>query len=347
MKQLLSKLAGGESLSVDEAIEAFELVMSGGATSAQIAALLSLIQARGATGEEIVGAARVMRAKVSGVEVPGGLRVIDTCGTGGTHSRTFNVSTAAALVAAAAGRPRGVAVAKHGNRSVTSRSGSSEVLAALGVNIQATGAVLTRCLEEAGICFCFAPLHHPAMKHAAPVRGELGFRTIFNLLGPLTNPAGARRQVMGVYSGQLTGLLAEVLRELGSEEAMVVHGTLADGSGLGEVVSCGRTRIAHLKDGEIVTEELDSSELGLTSATPAALSVESPGQSAGVIRGVLEGKGGPAREMVCLNAAAALRVAGLAEDWAEGLTMAQEAIDSGAGMGTLRRLVEVSGGGRE
>jgi len=342
LKPLFDKLLAGRTLSRDESTQAFELIMGGSATPVQISALLAMLQVREPTIDEIVGAVRVMRAKVSPVVVPPGLRVIDNCGMGGTGSRTFNISTTAALVAAAAARPHGVAVAKHGSTSVTSRSGSSQFLEAMGVNVMADGATQTRCLDEAGICFCFAPRHHPAMRYAAPVRAELGFRTLFNMLGPLTNPAGAKRQVLGVFRRDLTEPVAEVLRELGAEAGMVVHGTLSDGTALGELVTCGRTRISRLHNGRIETWELDAIELGLPAPQPQELYVNSPQESAAAARGVLAGRPGSARDIVCLNAAAALVVADVAADLAEGLTLARQAIDSGAAARALAQLVALT-----
>lgn len=344
LKPLFDKLLAGRTLSRDESTQAFELIMGGGATPVQISALLAMLQVREPTIDEIVGAVRVMRAKVSPVRVPAGLTVIDNCGMGGTGSRTFNISTTAALVAAAAGRPRGMAVAKHGSTSVTSKSGSSQFLEAMGVNVMADGATQTRCLDEAGICFCFAPRHHPAMKYAAPVRAELGFRTLFNMLGPLTNPAGAKRQVLGVFRRDLTEPVAEVLRELGAEAAMVVHGTLSDGTALGELVTCGRTRISRLHNGSIESFDLDPAELGLAAPKPEALYISNPQESAAVARGVLAGCEGPAKDIVCLNAAAALVVADVAADLAGGLALARQAIDSGDAAKGLQRLVTLTTG---
>jgi anthranilate phosphoribosyltransferase len=329
MKELLATLLESKSLSHEQAVSAFEKVMSGEATQAQTAALLSLLQAKGPGVDEITGAAKVMRSKAAKVTVPPGLTAIDTCGTGGDHAGTFNISTAAAIVAAAAGRPMGLCVAKHGNRAVTSKSGSSQVLEALGVTLTADGPTLTRCLDEAGLCFCFAPHHHPAMKHAGSVRAELGFRTVFNLVGPLTNPAGAKRQVMGVYSSRLTKPIAEVLKKLGAEHAMVVHGQIPDPDGkhvdgLDELSTCG------------------PSTLGLSYSHPTALRVEGPEQSAAVIRKVLANDGGPAQDIVALNAAAALVVGGVAEDFAQGLEQANRAIESSDAATTLRKLVEMT-----
>lgn len=342
MKEALAALAGGGTLSREQARGAFEAIMSGSAAPAQVGALLALLATRPLTVDELVGAATVMRNKVTRVDVPDGLTVIDTCGTGGTHSKLFNISTSAAIVAAGAGRPRGVAVAKHGNRSVTSRSGSAQVLEALGVKIRVAGATLTRCLDEAGICFCFAQAHHPAMKHAMPIRLELGFRTIFNVLGPLTNPAGAARQVMGVYDPAMTQLIARVLGELGAVRAMVVHGRGADGTVLCELLTSGRTRISELRDGQVATRELDAAQLGLPEGDLRAMEVGDPVRSAEIIGSVIAGEHGPARDIVCLNAAAALVVADLAADLADGLKQARESIDSGAAGRALRRLVEIT-----
>ncbi|MHB1155991.1 MAG: anthranilate phosphoribosyltransferase [Phycisphaerales bacterium] len=352
---MLQQLAGGESLSESQAQEAFALVMSGQATGAQIGAMLMATAVRpgGPTVEEITGAARAMRQAAMKVEVPAGMEVIDTCGTGGDHTGTFNISTAAALIAA--GTPamadRGMAVAKHGNRSVTSKSGSSQVLEQLGVKLSPPEgpAVLTRCLREARICFCFAPAHHPAMKHAAGPRKELGFRTLFNLLGPLTNPAGAKRQVIGVYDAALTEKIAEVLKRLGTVHAMVVHGTTLGGPdvtggglGLDELTTTGPTRVTELKDAAITTWQLHPADLGLATATVGQLRIEGVEESAEMIRRILDGEKGPARRIAALNAAAALVVADGAKDLKQGLDLAFEAIDSGAAKRTLALLVKLT-----
>ncbi|MCE9588997.1 MAG: anthranilate phosphoribosyltransferase [Planctomycetes bacterium] len=341
MKHLLAQLVAGKTLSPGETVEAFELIMTGQATPAQVGALLAMIQSRGPTVAEIAGAARVMRANATRVATPPGLKIIDTCGTGGDHSRTFNISTAAALVAAGAGRPLGVAVAKHGNRSVTSMSGSSQVLQELGVKLRVEPAALTRCLDEAGVCFCFAPSHHPATKHVTGVRQDLGFRTLFNLLGPLTNPAFCTRQVMGVFDASLTDPIAQVLRDLGSERAMIVHGRMGEGT-IDEISTGGPTRISELRGGKIVTIEMDAKTLGLANADPAALRVSDPAQSAAVVRSVLSGGRGPARDIVAVNAAAALVVADAAGDLKTGLQMAEQAIDSGAAARALEKLAAIT-----
>lgn len=358
MKSILARVADGWSLGREQANDVFEQIMTGQATAAQIGALLAMIQLRGPTTDELIGAAQVMRSKANPVTVPDGLEVIDTCGTGGDHSGTFNISTAAAIVAAGASRPRGVAVAKHGNRSVTSRSGSSQVLEALGVHLQVTPQTLTRCLDEAGLCFCFAPAHHPAMKYAVPVRQELGFRTIFNLLGPLTNPAGAKRQVIGVFSPDWTEPIAEVLQTLGAEHAMVVHGhharpqemashTTAKQTGLDELTITGKTRVSHLRRGKIHTYNINPVSLGLTTCSPEVLVADGPQASAQMIRSVLQGKTGSARDVVCLNAAAALVVADLANGLEQGLALSYQSVDSGAAAGALDRLIHITQDDRE
>ena len=344
MKDLLAKLVAGQTLSINQSVKVFEQIMSGQVSAAQLGAMLALIQSRGATVEEITGAATVMRQKATAVSVPAHLTVIDTCGTGGDHASTFNISTAAAIVAGAAGRPQNVAVAKHGNRSVTSLSGSSQVFEALGVKLRVTSQTLSRCLDEAGLCFCFAPAHHPAMKHAMPVRGELGFRTIFNVLGPLTNPAGAKRQVMGVFSAELTDPIAQVLGRLGSEQAMVVHGSLGgrNAAGLDELTTTGPTRVSHLRHGQVETIEVDATSLGLRPAEVKDLQVDSPGTSAELIRAILSGQAGAPRDIVCLNSAAALLVAGVAADLQEGLQLASEVVDNGSAAATLDKLIALT-----
>lgn len=349
IQDLLGRLVAGETLSVEQAVKLFEQVMVGGITQAQIGAVLSLIQQRGSTEQEILGAARVMRQKAWKVTVPPGLTVVDTCGTGGDHAQTFNISTTVALVTAAAGRSKGVAVAKHGNKSVTSSSGSSQALEALGVKLRVAGSTLTRCLDDAGLCFCFAVAHHPAMKHVAAVRRELGFRTLFNILGPLTNPAGAQRQLLGVFSADLTEPIARVLHELGSQHAMVVHGlpydeASADGQsgGFDELITAGTNRVSHLRHGTVQTYEIDPASLGLAIGHPASLRVGSPQGSADMIQSVLAGQHGPARDIVALNTAAALLVADVVDDLSQGLQLAAEAIDSKAAAAVLKKLVQIT-----
>ncbi|MCC6681307.1 MAG: anthranilate phosphoribosyltransferase [Phycisphaeraceae bacterium] len=344
MHSLLTQLVAGRTLTAQQAAEVFEQIMSGSAEPTQTAALLAMMQMRGPTVDEIVGAARVMRSKVAAVAVPTGLRVIDTCGTGGDHTPTFNISTAAAIVVAAVARPRGVAVAKHGNKTVTRTSGSSQGLEALGVRLVSEPAMLTRCLDEVGICFCYAPAHHPAMKYAAAVRAELGFRTIFNLLGPLSNPAAAVAQLLGVAQTDLTERLARALRDLGCRHAILVHGYCDDQrtAGFCELSICGPTRVTELVGENIDTAELDANDLGLPRAKLESLLVKDPAQSAAVIQEVLSGETGPARDVVLLNAAAALRVADLAADWSEGLQLAAAAIDRGDARQVLAKLIAVT-----
>ncbi len=347
MKSILAQLVTGQTLTVEQAYRAFDLIMTGQSTPAQTASLLSLIQQRGAVVDEIVGAAQVMREKATKVTVPDGLTAIDLVGTGGDHAQTFNISTAASLVAAAIVRKHGVVVAKHGNKAVTSNCGSSQVLQTLGVKLRVKPDTLTRCMDEAGICFCFAPAHHPAMKHAAPIRADLGFRTIFNILGPLTNPAGATRQVIGVFKAGLTVTLSNVLMKLGCEHAMVVHGQFPSPTGqahgvLDELSTCGPSQISHVKGDQIKTYEVDPTTLGLPLSHPKGLHADGPDQSAKIIRDLLGGAHGPARDIVCLNAAAALVVADIVEDLIDGIELASDAIDAGGAQAALNKLVEIT-----
>ncbi len=333
MKELIGKLVEGRNLSADEAVEAMETIMTGGATQAQIGAFLTALRMKGETIEEITGCARVMREKATLIRVEGS-PVIDTCGTGGDHSGTFNISTCTAIVAAGAG----VKVAKHGNRSVTSKSGSSEVLAALGVNLDADVATVERCIAEANIGFLFAPRLHAAMKHAIGPRRELGIRTVFNILGPLTNPARARRQLLGVFDASLCDPLANVLGNLGSERCFVVHGC----DGLDEITTTDETEIAELCGGNVKTYTISPEDFGLKRAKPDDLKVVGPEESAGAIRSILAGKAGPMADIVLLNAAAAIAAAGLAEAIADGLPIARESIESKAASEALAKLVEIS-----
>jgi len=326
-------LTDGADLTAEEAHAAMMQVMSAEATPAQIAGFLIALRMKGETPEEIAGCARAMRAHVTPA-VPTRHDLVDTCGTGGDGAETFNISTAAALVAAAGG----AAVAKHGNRAVSSRCGSADVLEALGVRIDLSPADVAACVDEVGFGFLFAQAHHPAMRHAGPVRRELAVRTVFNLLGPLTNPAGARRQVIGVYSAGLVEPIAHVLVQLGAEHALVVHGA----GGVDELTPVGDNLVAEVRDGSVRTFTLDPHELstGAVPATPDDLKVGGePAENAAIIRTVLDGERGPRRDAVVLNAGAALLVAGLADDLEAGIDRAVEAIDSGAATGTLDRLV--------
>ncbi|MFA6132931.1 MAG: anthranilate phosphoribosyltransferase [Phycisphaerae bacterium] len=332
---LLRRLLAGESLSREQSHWAFSQIMDGQWTTAQVAGLLVGLAAKGETSDEIAGAASAMREHVVPIDT-GGADVIDTCGTGGTGLATFNISTAAAMVCAGAG----VKVAKHGNRTHTRTSGSADVLAALGVNIDAAPEVASACLARAGVCFCFAVRCHPAMKHAMPVRRELAVRTIFNLLGPLTNPAGARRQMMGIFRADLTETIAKVLASLGALHAMVMHAE----DGLDEFSTTCGTKVTELRGPSISTRTVHPHDFGLPTARMADLLVSSPQQSAEVIRGVLAGKKGPARDIVVLNAAAAIAVADRVESIAAAIPLAQEAIDSAAAAAALDKLIGVSNG---
>ncbi len=334
----LRVLLAGRTLNAAQTAVAFETIMTGRAHHAQIGAFLALLATRVPTVEEIVGAARVMRAHVDRVEPrcdPAG--IVDTAGTGGAP-KTFNVSTAAAIIAAAAG----ATVAKHGNRSRTGR-GSAEVLTQLGVNVDADRATQARCLDEAGICFCFAIHHHPAAKHAMPVRLALGFPTIFNLLGPLTNPAGARRQLMGVYGREFLEPIAGALAELGVERAMIVHSD----DGLDEVSITAPTTLMHVRGRNVTTERFDPTTLGLEPTTLADLTARDLDHATAMVRGVLEGdQRGPARDMSLVNAAVTLLVADEVKSIEEGFERAAQTIDDGRAGKTLAKLVELSGGGK-
>jgi anthranilate phosphoribosyltransferase len=307
--------------------------MSGQASEAQIAGLLVGLAAKGSTVEELVGAVSVMRQKVVPIDAGDGI-VLDTCGTGGDVRGTFNISTAAAIVAAAAG----VKVVKHGNRSASGRSGSADVLEKLGVRLEVSGAILSRCLREAGICFAFARHHHPAMKHVAAVRSALGIPTIFNLLGPLTNPGGAKHQLLGVFAPELTDRMAAVLRDLRSDRVWVVHAA----DGLDELSTLGPTRVSELRDGHISTWNLDPSSLGLEYARLSDLQVGGVDEAAAAMTEVFSAKRGPRRDIVLLNAAAALVVAEQSPDLRAGLAAAAEAVDSGGAQATLDALARVT-----
>jgi anthranilate phosphoribosyltransferase len=337
MRDLLLKLCSRRDLTRDEARDAFTQIMSGQASEAQIGGLLIGLASKGTTVEELVGAAMVMREKATPIDGgcdPASQVVLDTCGTGGDVRGTFNISTAAALIAAAAG----VKVVKHGNRSASGRAGSADVLEALGVKLDVTSDQMQTCLREANICFAFARHHHPAMKFVATARSSLGIPTIFNVLGPLTNPAGARHQLLGVFAAELTDRLATVLRELGSQRAWVVHAN----DGLDELSTLGPTRVSELKDGHVRTWTLDPTTLGLPYARLSDLTIDSTGQAAEALLAILAGQKGPKRDIALLNAAAALVVAGRCEDLAAGLETAARLIDDGPAALTLKTLIRCS-----
>jgi anthranilate phosphoribosyltransferase len=329
----LSKLSNKQDLTRDESYAAMNQIMSGEATEAQIAAFLMGLRLKGETVEEIAGCATVMREKAVRIS-PKYPNIIDTCGTGGDASGTFNISTTAAIIASAGG----AIVAKHGNRAVSSRCGSADVLKALGVNIEVPPEQTAKTLDEIGITFLFAPLMHGAMKYAANVRRELAFRTIFNILGPLTNPAGAQRQVIGVFSPVLTETLAGVLQQLGSEHALVVHGE----GGFDELSTVGWTKVSELRGGTVNSYEIRAVDLGLQLASIESLRGGDVNQNAEILRNVLDAKKGPARDISLLNSGAALFVSGTAASIKEGIAMAREAVDSGAAKRKLNDWIESS-----
>ncbi|MGN6468796.1 MAG: anthranilate phosphoribosyltransferase [Rhizobiaceae bacterium] len=330
-KTHIAKVAGGKPLTFEEARAAFDIVMSGEATPSQIGGFLMALRVRGETVEEISGAVATMRAKMLPVEAPAD--AIDIVGTGGDASGSYNVSTAAAFVAAGAGIP----VAKHGNRALSSRSGAADTLAALGVNIEATPAQISACIREAGVGFMFAPSHHSAMRHVGPTRVELGTRTIFNLLGPLSNPAGVKRQLVGVFSPEWVEPLAHVLKGLGAESAWVVHG-----DGLDELTTAGPTKVAALEHGKVRLFEIAPEDAGLPRVAPADLKGGDAVRNAEALRAVLDGVKGPYRDIVLLNAGAAILVAGKAASLPDGIAAAAAAIDSGRARAALTKLVDVS-----
>jgi len=331
-KALIGKVATGAALTRDEAAGAFDVMMSGEATPSQMGGLLMGLRVRGETIDEITGAVATMRAKMLKVEAPPD--AIDVVGTGGDASGSYNISTCAALIVAGAGVP----VAKHGNRALSSRSGAADVLAALGVRIDLAPDVISRCIAEAGIGFMFAPAHHPAMKHVGPTRVELATRTIFNLLGPLSNPAGVKRQMIGVFSRHWVEPLAQVLKNLGSERAYVVHGS----DGLDEITTAGPTSVAALENGAVKTFDIAPEDVGLPKAKPEVLRGGDAEANAAALLAVLKGTKGPFRDIAVFNAAAALVVAGRAKDLKEGVSIAQKSLDSGEAEGRLDRLIHVS-----
>lgn len=331
-KAIIGKVATGAALSRDEAASAFDRMMSGEATPSQMGGLLMALRVRGETVDEITGAVAAMRSKMLTVKAPAD--AVDIVGTGGDGSGSVNVSTCASFVVAGAGVP----VAKHGNRALSSKSGAADVLGALGVKIDVTPEQVGRCITDAGIGFMFAPTHHPAMKNVGPTRVELATRTIFNLLGPLSNPAGVTRQMVGVFSRHWVQPLAEVLRNLGAKSAWVVHGS----DGLDEITLTGPTYVAALENGEIRLFEITPDEAGLPNAATEDLKGGDAAENAASLRAVLEGKPGAFRNVALLNAAATLVVAGKAKDLKEGVALGAKSLDSGAAMDKLELLVKVS-----
>jgi anthranilate phosphoribosyltransferase len=332
LKGLIAKTATGASLSREEAARGFDTMMSGEATPSQMGGLLMALRVRGETVDEITGAVTAMREKMLRVKAPPD--AIDVVGTGGDASGSYNISTCAAFIVAGAGVP----VAKHGNRALSSRSGAADVLGALGVNIDLTPERVARCIDEAGIGFMFAPAHHPAMKNVGPTRVELGTRTVFNLLGPLSNPAGVKRQMVGVFSRQWIEPLAQVLRNLGSESVWVVHGS----DGLDEITTSGPTHVAALENGTVRTFEITPEEVGLPRVRPEALRGGDARTNAQALGDVLKGAKGAFRDVAVLNAAAGLIVAGRARELKQAVALAQKALDSGEAQGRLQRLIKVS-----
>ena len=335
LRDIIGKVATGATLSTEQMQSALEIMMSGVATPAQMGAFLMALRVRGETVEEITGAALLMRAKMTKVEAPAD--AVDIVGTGGDGHGTFNVSTCAALVAAGAGVP----VAKHGNRSVSSISGASDVLAALGVKLDVPPATITREITEAGVGFMWAPMHHTALKHWAPIRGELAIRTVFNLLGPICNPAGVKRQIVGVFSWQWVEPIAHVLANLGAEHVWVVHGH----DGLDELTTTGATDVAELKDGKVTVFEITPADAGLAPAKLSDLRGGDAKTNAASVREVLAGKKGPFRDIVLLNAGAAMVVGAKAANLADGVALATHSIESGAAARALAKLVAVSNRG--
>jgi anthranilate phosphoribosyltransferase len=331
-KPFIAKVATGATLSRDEARSAFDTILSGEVTAAQSAAFLMALRVRGEHVEEILGAVTALRSRMTTVNAPS--QAIDIVGTGGDNSGSYNVSTLAAIITAACGVP----VAKHGNRAASSRSGAADVLTALGVKVGLEPAAIEYCLAEAGVGFMFAPSHHASMRHVAPVRTELGTRTIFNLIGPLSNPAGVRRQLVGAFSESWLEPMVQVLKSLGSERVWAVHGS----DGLDEITTTGPTKIVALDQGKISSFTINPADIGLKTATAADLRGGEPAENAIALRDVLDGKLTPYRDIAALNGAAALVVAGKASDIRDGLVQTTAALDSGKAKATLAALVTAS-----
>lgn len=332
IKEAISIIIQNISLSESEMAEVMTEIMEGNATDAQIGAFLTALRIKGETIDEITGAAKIMRDKVTKINAPKG--VIDTCGTGGDMSGTFNISTTTAIVVAACGIP----VAKHGNRSVSSQSGSADVLEALGVNIELSPEKVEKCLSETNFGFLFAPLFHPAMKFAIGPRREIGIRTIFNILGPLTNPAGAKRQILGVFADKLTGPLATVLGNLGATDAMVVHGE----DGLDEITICDSTRISRYKNGRVETFYIAPEDFGFIQTNSEKITGGDKNKNAEITLSILNGHKGPKRDIVLMNSAAAIVVAGLTEDLKTARQIAEDAIDSKKAMKKLDEIRKIT-----
>ncbi len=336
---VLQALLDKRDLTVKEMLEVMNAIMAGVYTPVQIAGILIALRMKGESEDEIAAAATVMRALSTRVEVAQDEHLIDTCGTGGDGIQTFNVSTVSAIVAAAAG----ARVAKHGGRSVSSSCGSADVLEALGVNVNLSPQQVATCVDSIGIGFMFAPNHHSAMKHAAPVRRELGVRTLFNLLGPLTNPAGARNQVMGVFDRALTGKLARVLQQLGSRHVLVVHGA----DGMDEISFSGDTYVAELQDGLVRESVINPQQFGMSLHQTGSIRVQNAEQSKAMILAVLDGESGPARDIVLLNAGAAIYVAGQAANLPAGVIRAAQVIADGSARGKLQQLIALTAAARQ
>ncbi len=334
IKEVIGKLANGDTLSREETQSAFDVIMSGEATDSQIGAVLMAMRVRGETEDEFAGAVDTMRAKMLTVDAP--IDAIDIVGTGGDAKGSYNISTCTSLVTAACG----VTVAKHGNRSLSSKSGASDVLTALGVNIELTPGQISDCIEDAGIGFMFAPAHHSAVRHVGPARVELATRTIFNLLGPMCNPAGVKRQLLGVFAPQWVLTAAKVLQKLDSEKVWVVHG-----QGFDEVTITGTTQVAALQNGSIDTFEISPTDFGFDVQDESAIAGGDASENAIALRDVLDGKPSAYRDMVIMNTACSLVVADKAADLGQGAAMAKDAIDNGAAAKTLDKLIEVSNQG--
>lgn len=331
LKPFVAKVAAGEALNREDARAAFEIIMSGAATPSQIGGFLMALRVRGETVDEIVGAVAAMRARMLPVDAPA--NAVDIVGTGGDGAGTYNISTLASLIVAGAGVP----VAKHGNRALSSKSGTADALSCLGVKLDIGPEAISRCIREAGVGFMFAQQHHSAMRHVGPTRVELGTRTIFNLLGPLSNPAGVKRQLVGVYAPQWVQPLAEVLRDLGSENVWVVHG-----EGLDEITTTGTTQVAALENGKISTFNLTPDDFGLQTVTLDTLKGGDGAHNAVALQAVLDGAENAYRDISLANAAASLMIAGKATNLGEGMTLARQSLASGGAKAALQRLVSVS-----